>query len=379
MFESLINYIRTLYKSNEFIPLHVPCFAGNEKKYLNECIDTNFVSSVGNFVTEFEQRIVEYTGAKYAVATVNGTAALHTALNLLDVNSDHEVITQALTFVATGNAIAYTGAKPIFIDVEKETLGLSPQALESFLKEHTTQNSGKCINKKSQKWIKACMPMHTFGHPCKIDKIKEICDKYNIGLIEDSAESLGSFYQNIHTGNFGEMGVLSFNGNKTITTGGGGMIITNNEDIAKRAKHLTTTAKMPHKWEYYHDEIGFNYRLTNIAAALGCAQMEQLNDILEFKRNLANKYQKFCVEHSIPFFSEPSDSRSNYWLNAIVLKDKNERDGFLDFSNNNGVMTRPIWNLLNSLPSFQHNQSDELKNSKWLWERIVNIPSSVIL
>ena len=376
---SIINFIKSTYNNKKFIPLHEPKFLGNEKKYLNECIDSMFVSSVGKFVDELEEKIAKYTGAKYTVATINGTAALHISLLLADVDKNCEVITQPLTFVATCNAISYCKAKPIFIDVDRDTMGLSPSALRYFLENNTTIKNKQCINNKTSKVIKACLPMHSYGHPCRIDKIKEICDEYCIFLIEDAAESIGSLYKYKHTGTFGEIGTISFNGNKIITAGGGGCIITNNKVLAKKAKHLTTTAKVPHKWDFNHDRVGYNYRMPNLNAALLVAQLEKLNDFITNKRNLANKYEIFFKSVDYNFFKEPKDSRSNYWLNSIILKDKTHRDKFLEESNSNGVMTRPVWTLMNKLPMFKGAQCDDLKNSKWLEERIVNIPSSVTL
>jgi len=360
------------------IPLHEPKFIGKEKEYLNECIDSTFVSSVGKFVDEFEKKIAEYTGSKYAVVTVNGTAALQVALRFAGVNENDEVITQPLTFVATCNAIKYTGANPVFVDVDKDTLGLSPESLERFLNEYAIVENKKCINKKTNNEIKACLPMHTFGHPCKIDKIIEICDKYNIPVVEDAAESLGSFYKNKHTGTFGLFGTLSFNGNKIITTGGGGMILTNSEELAKKAKHITTTAKIPHTYEYIHDELGYNYRMPNLNAALGCAQLEQLPKFIENKRELAEKYKRYFEKlEDITFISEPKNSYSNYWLNAIILKDKNERDKFLKITNGQGVMTRPIWKLMYKLDMYKDCLRQDCKNAEWLEDRVVNLPSSV--
>lgn len=381
-FDNIIKFIRKEFKTpQDFIPLHEPRFIGNEKKYLIDCIDSTFVSSVGKYVDKFEQMSADFTGAKYAVAAVNGTNALHIALMLSGVEQNNEVITQALTFIATANAISYSGAKPVFVDVDKDTLGLSPEKLEQFLKEKTyvDDNSKKCINKETKRVISACLPMHTFGHPVKIDKIIEICKTYNIAVIEDAAESLGSYYKNKHTGTYAKFGVLSFNGNKTITSGGGGMILTDDEKLAKLAKHLTTQAKIPHKWEYAHDYIGYNYRLTNLQAALGVAQMENLSKFLESKRKLALAYKEFFLKTDIDFVSEPENSKSNYWLNAIILKSKKQRDDFLKFSNDAGVMTRPIWKLMNKLPMFYDCQAENLENSEWLEQRIVNIPSSVIL
>jgi len=374
---AIIDFIKSIYGNNNFIPLHQPKFIGNEKKYLNECIDSTFVSSVGKFVDEFEKKIAEYIGVKYAIATTNGTSALHVSLILAEVDSNSEVITQPFTFVATCNAINYCNAKPIFIDVEKDTMGLSPSALKSFLVNNTVVNNQKCINKKTGKVIKACVPMHTYGHPCRIDKIKEICDEHCIFLIEDAAESIGSFYKNQHLGTFGQLGIISFNGNKIITSGGGGCIITSNESFAKKAKHLTTTAKVFHKWEYNHDTVGYNYRMPNLNAALLVGQIEKLNDFILNKRNLASKYETFFKGTEYEFFKEPKNSKSNYWLNSIILKNKTQRDQFLEETNLNGIMTRPIWTLMNKLPMFRKAQYHDLKNSVWLDKRVVNIPSSI--
>jgi perosamine synthetase len=373
---AIIKFIKSIYKNSKFIPLHEPKFIGNEKKYLKECVDSTFVSSVGRFVDEFEKKIAKYIGTKYAVATTSGTSALHIALILADVNSDSEVITQPLTFVATCNAISYCKAKPIFVDVDRDTMSLSPSALEFFLKNNTKMKNKKCINKKTNKVIKACVPMHSYGHPCKIDKIKRICNKYNIFLIEDAAESLGSLYKKKHTGTFGQLGAFSFNGNKIITSGGGGCIVTDDKLLAEKAKHLTTTAKVTHKWEFNHDMVGFNYRMPNINAALLVAQLEKLNDFIADKRNLAKDYEKFFKNKNFDFFKEPKSSRSNYWLNSIILKNKNQRDQFLKDTNSSGVMTRPIWKLMNKLSMFKNSQCGSLENSEWLYKRVVNIPSS---
>ncbi|MDF1877945.1 LegC family aminotransferase, partial [Sulfurimonas sp. SAG-AH-194-L11] len=364
----------------EFLPLHEPRFIGNEKKYVNETIDSTFVSSVGKFVTQFEEMVAKFSGTKYAVATSNGTSALHIGLKLVGVDEKCEVITQPLTFIATANAISYCGAKPIFVDVDRDTLGLSPSKLKEFLEEFTrVDKDGNCINKTTNKIIKACVPMHTFGHPCKIDTIVEICDAYNIAVVEDAAESLGSYYKGTHTGSFGKVAVFSFNGNKIITTGGGGMLVTNDEELAKRAKHITTTAKVPHPYEYIHDEIGYNYRLTNLAAALGVAQMENLDFFIAKQRELASKYEAFFKNSDLEFITEPKDSESNYWLNAVILKDKKQRDEFLKYTNNNGVMTRSVWRLMNKLEMFKDAQTANLDNALWLEERVVNISSSVVL
>ena len=378
MFEDVINFIQDTYKTKEFIPLHEPRFSGNEKKYLNECIDSTFVSSVGKFVDEFEEKIANYTGAKYAIATSNGTSALHISLLLADVDQNSEVITQPLTFVATCNAISYCGAQPIFIDVDKDTMGLSPSALKYFLENNTTVKNQQCINNKTGKVIKACVPMHTFGHPCRIDEIKEICDKYHVFLIEDAAESVGSIYKGKHTGTFGQVGVMSFNGNKIITAGGGGCIITNDKALAKKAKHLTTTAKVQHKWDFNHDMVGYNYRMPNLNAALLVAQLENLDNFISSKRKLANVYETFFNSNNYVFVKEPMDSKSNYWLNSILLKNKQQRDEFLDETNSSGIMTRPIWILMNKLPMFEHAQCGDLINAEWLEERVVNIPSGVV-
>jgi perosamine synthetase len=376
MFNDFIDFVRKIYGTKEFIPLHEPKFIGNEKKYLNQCIDTTFVSSVGKFVDKFEKKIAKYTGAKYAIATTNGTSALHISLILAGVEQGDEVITQPLNFIASCNAISYCKAKPIFIDVDKDTMGLSPFALKSFLENNTIIKNKKCINKKTRKIIKACVPMHSYGHPCRIDEIKKILKKYYIFLIEDAAESLGSFYKKKHTGIFSKLGIISFNGNKIITSGGGGCIITNDRILAKKAKHLTTTAKVPHKWDFNHDIIGYNYRMPNLNAALLMAQLENLNYFLKNKRKLAKKYEVFFKKKEYSFFKEPKNSKSNYWLNSIILKNKKQRDQFLEETNSNRVMTRPIWILMNKLPMFKDAQCGYLNNSEWLFERVVNIPSS---
>ncbi len=376
--KSIVDFIKNIYKK-DFIALHEPVFVGNEKKYLNECIDSTFVSSVGKYVDKFEEMLAEYVGAKFAVAVSNGTSALFIALKTAGVKQGDEVITQPLTFVATANAISYCGAKPVFVDVDLDTLGLSPKALKKFLEKNCEIKENRCINKTTGKTIKACVPMHTFGHPCKIDEIKEICDNWHIELVEDAAESLGSFYKNKHTGTFGKVGIFSFNGNKIITAGGGGVIVTDDERLAKKAKHLTTTAKVPHPYEYYHDEIGYNFRMPNINAALLVAQMENLDKFLENKRNLAKKYEEFFKSIGVEFIKEPKNAKSNYWLNAIKLENKTQRDEFLECSNKNKVMTRPIWTLMNKLPMYKTCQTDSLENAEYLEERIVNIPSGVVL
>jgi len=380
MYRNIVEFIQEIYGTRDFISLHEPRFIGNEKKYINETIDSTFVSSVGEYVDKFEEMIASFTGAKYAIATSSGTSALHISLKLVDVDENCEVITQPLTFVATANAINYCGAKPIFIDVDKDTLGLSAVKLREFLEEFAFINHhGECVNKTTNKIIKACVPMHTFGHSCKIDEIVSICNKYNISVVEDSAESLGSYYKNKHTGTFGKVGIFSFNGNKIITTGAGGMIITDDKDLAQKAKHLTTTAKRPHLYDYIHDEIGYNYRLANLNAALGVAQMENLNFFIQKKRELSKKYIEFFKELDIEFIIEPKNSVSNYWLNAIILKDVEERNRFLRYTNDNGVVTRSIWRLMNKLEMFKDAQCGDLSNAEWLEDRVVNISSSVIL
>lgn len=376
-FQEAIDFIRSRFDTTEFIPLHAPYFGGNEKKYLNECIDSTFVSSVGPFVDQFEKEIAQYTGSQYAVACVNGTNALHMAMLVCGVKPNDEVLTQSLTFIATANAISYAGADPVFIDVDRDTMGMSAEGLSKFLDLNAEKKAdGFTYSKLTGKRIAACLPMHTFGFPVRIKEIAEICTNWSITLIEDAAESLGSYVDGQHTGTFGKMGVFSFNGNKTITSGGGGALITNDESLAKRAKHLTTQAKTPHTWEFSHDEIGYNYRMPNINAALACAQLEQLHDILASKRKLAQEYKTFFNQSDIHYVAEQEKTTANYWLNTLVLKDAVERDVFLNQSNDQGVMTRPIWDLMTSLPMFEKCQNDGLENSKWLADRVVNIPSS---
>jgi aminotransferase in exopolysaccharide biosynthesis len=374
-YKKSVQFIKKLYSSNRVF-LHEPKFIGNEKKYLLDCVDSTFVSSVGKYVDEVEKEFASYVGSKYAIALVNGTNALHLALKVAGVEKNSEVITQALSFVATSNAISYCGAKPIFLDVDKNTLGLSPKALKKFLQTNCKIKDGICINKTTNKPIKAIVPMHTFGHPCKIDKIVKIASQYNIAVVEDSAESLGSFYKNKHTGTFGKLGIFSFNGNKIITSGGGGMVVTDDENLAKKLKHLSTTAKIPHRFEYNHDKIGYNYRMPNINAALLLAQLENLDKFLKSKRKIAKKYKKYFKNS---FIVESKNSRSNYWLNGIILKNKKQRDKFLNYTNKQGVMSRPIWKLLSELKIYKNCQKDNLKNSKYLEKRVVNIPSGSIV
>ena len=380
MYNDITTFIHSLFGTDEFVPLHAPLFIGNEKKYLAECIDTTFVSSVGKFVDRFEELVACYTGSKRAVVCVSGTNALHMGMLLVGVERDDEVLTQALTFIATCNAISYIGAHPVFLDVDRDTLGLSPLAVKRWLSGHAEARNGQCYNKKTGRRIKACVPMHTFGHPMKIDELSAVCNEYHIELVEDAAESIGSFYKGRHTGTFGRVGAISFNGNKTITTGGGGMLLFQDEELGRLAKHLTTQAKVPHRWAFVHDHIGYNYRMPNINAALGCAQMENLDRYVSNKRETAERYREFFSHiPDVEFVVEPANSRSNYWLNAVLLKDRRAQQSFLEYTNDHGVMTRPVWELMNRLEMFRGCETDGLENTVWLEERIVNIPSSVRL
>lgn len=377
MYENVIAFIRSVFQNeNEFIPLHAPHFGGNEKKYLLDTIDSTFVSSVGAYVNKFEEMMAAITGAKYAIATTNGTTALQLALIVAGVKPGDEVITQPVTFVATANAIAHCSAIPVFVDVDKDTMGMSPQALKAFLQAHAELKNGATYNKTTGKRIAACVPMHTFGFPCRIDEIAEICNEYNITLVEDAAESLGSSYKGKHTGTFGLLGTFSFNGNKTVTCGGGGAIVTNDEKLATHAKHLSTTAKVPHAWEFVHDEVGYNYRMPNLNAAVACAQLEQLEEILDNKRALTAIYNDYFKEAQIQFVTEIPGATANNWLNTIILNSQEDRDAFLKETNGSKVMTRPIWCLMNKLPMYSNCQHGPLGNSEWLEQRAVNIPSS---
>lgn len=379
-FAKIVDFIHELYGTNDFVPLSVPKFMGNEKKYLEECIDTTFVSSVGKFVDCFEEEMARYTGAKKAVVCVSGTNALHMAMMLAGVVRDDEVLTQALTFIATCNALSYIGAHPVFIDVDKTTMGLSPDAMKEWLIKNSEIKDGSCYNRYTGRRVKACVPMHTFGHPVRIEELVEICAEYHIELVEDAAESIGSKYKGQHTGTFGKVGAISFNGNKTITTGGGGMMLFQDEELGKLAKHITTQAKVPHRWEFVHDHIGYNYRMPNINAALGCAQLEHLDEFVASKREVAQEYAAFFKNvDGIDFFEEPEGCFSNYWLNMVILKDKIAQLEFLEYTNDHGVMTRPVWELMNRLEMFKDCENDGLKNTIWLAERVVNIPSSVRL
>ena len=375
-YQSVVDLVRAIH-GDGFIPLHRPVFEGNEKQYLIDCIDSNFVSSVGAKVTEFEQQVAAFTGSKYAIATVNGTAALHVALQLAGVGHGDEVISQALTFIATCNALSYAGAHPVFVDVDRDTLGMSPEALRRFLSTHAERGNGGCWNKGTGRRIAACVPMHTFGIPVRIAEIAAICAEWGIALVEDAAESLGSHVDGRHTGTFGLLATLSFNGNKVITTGGGGMIVTDDEAIARRAKHLTTTAKVPHPYEFVHDEVGYNYRLPNLNAALGCAQMERLPEMLAIKAEVAQRYRDFFADTDVRFVEPLPGDTANFWLNAIELGSEAERDEFLAYTNARDVMTRPVWRLMSRLQMFKDCQHDGLENSQWLEARVVNLPSSV--
>ncbi len=396
-YSKTIDFIKSVYGNKDFVPLSVPLFVGNEKKYLNECIDTTFVSSVGKFVDRFEDDMAKYTGSKRAVVCVSGTNALHMGLMLVGVKRDDEVLTQALTFIATCNALSYIGAHPVFIDVDRSTMGLSPDAMGKWLERNAEVRQNKriselhksldfayreddlaCYNKKTGRRIKACVPMHSFGHPVRIEAVADLCREWHIELVEDAAESIGSTYKGRHTGTFGKIGAVSFNGNKTITTGGGGMLLFQDEELGDYAKHITTQAKIPHRWEFRHDHIGYNYRMPNINAALGCAQLENLDKYVASKRKVASEYEAFFRNiPDVDFFVDSADTRSNYWLNAVVLKDKEAQLDFLDQTNDNGVMTRPIWELMNRLPMFGNCENDGLENTIWFADRVVNIPSSV--
>jgi aminotransferase in exopolysaccharide biosynthesis len=380
MYSNLIKFIRDWYQTNQFIPLHEPRFKEIDREYVLDAIDSTFVSSVGEYVNRFEHDLAAYMGVKRAVVTVNGTAALQVALRLAGVKGGDEVLIQPLTFVATANAIAYNNASPVFIDVDRDTLGLCPNALEEFLDQNAEKKGESTFNKTTGKRIAAMVPMHTFGHPCKMGRLIALADQWNIAVVEDAAESLGSTILTRHCGTFGKAGILSFNGNKTITCGGGGAIITNDAALADRAKHLTTTAKVNHPWKYVHDEVGYNYRMPNLNAALACAQLEQLNGILADKRMLANAYNAFFSEIDwCDFFKEPDGCTSNYWLNAVITLDNQQRDDLLKTTNDSGIMTRPIWQLISDLEMYKQCQKGDLKNARWLHDRIVNLPSSVRL
>ena len=379
MIKNLIRFVQDTYQTKEFIPLHVPTFGGNEKAYVLDTIDSTFVSSVGQYVDQFEQKIEDFTGATKAIATVNGTAALHTALYMAGVRHNDLVITQALTFVATCNALYHMGAQPIFVDVSKVSLGLCPKATEAYLEQNATLNSdGICVHKQTGQIIRAVIPMHTFGHPVELDELLAVCQRWSLVLVEDAAESLGSYYKGQHTGTLGQFAAISFNGNKVITTGGGGMVLCDDIEVGKHTRHVTTTAKVPHPYEFYHDEAGFNYRLPNLNAALGCAQMEGLVEVLANKRALAKQYQQFFAGSDYQFVVEPEYAKSNYWLNAIICPDVGSRNDLLKQTNDNSVMTRPIWQLMHRLPMFKNCLHGELPVSEWLEAHLVNVPSSPV-
>ncbi|EIO3978727.1 TPA: LegC family aminotransferase [Vibrio vulnificus] len=374
----LVEFVRDQYQTQEFIPLHAPTFAGNEKAYVMETIESTFVSSVGKFVDEFERKMEAFTGTPKAVATVNGTAALHAALYMAGVERGDLVITQALTFVATCNALYHMGAEPIFVDVSPVSLGLCPKAMSAFLEDNAQVTEAGCIHKQTGKRIKAVVPMHTFGHPVELDELVAVCLKWNISLVEDAAESLGSFYKGKHTGTIGDFGAVSFNGNKIITTGGGGMVLCGSEEAGRRTKHVTTTAKVPHPYEFFHDEPGFNYRMPNLNAALGCAQMEVLEHYLAQKRQLAHQYQAFFASSDVTFVVEPEYAQSNYWLNAIICADTQQRNELLEQTNAVGVMTRPIWQLMHRLPMFEQALRGDLTHSEFIEAHLINLPSTPV-
>jgi perosamine synthetase len=379
-FQEIVDFIRGYYNKPEgLIGLHEPIFVGNERNYVMDSIDSTFVSSVGQYVNRLESMMQDYTGASMAVATVNGTAALHIALMVAGVGKDDLVITQPLTFIASCNAISYLGASPIFIDNDRKTLGLSAAKLKSFLDENARVSEGGCFHKTIGRKISACVPMHTFGHPVDLDGVLEVCAEFKIPVVEDAAESIGSRYKGKHTGTLGLLGAFSFNGNKTITSGGGGVVVTNNVELGKRAKHLTTQAKVPHAWEFIHDSVGYNYRMPNINAALACAQLEMVDKFVSSKRELAKKYKVFFSNLSIEFVDEPIDTFSNFWLNSVLFKDRQERDSFLEFSNSKNVSTRPVWTLMNKLPMFKDCITTDLSSAIDLESRLVSLPSSAKL
>lgn len=364
------------------VALHEPNFEGKEWEYVKECIDTGWVSSVGKYVDRFEKMLSEYTGIKRVVAVVNGMAALHIALLIADVSEGDEVLVPTLTFVMTANVITFLGAIPHFIDSDEKTLGLDPIKLEEYLKDISVFRQEECFNRLTGRRIRAVVPVHTFGHPVDLDSLQEICSRFRIVMLEDAAESMGTLYKEKHTGNWGMVSAISFNGNKIITTGGGGAILTNDDDLGEKAKHITTTAKVPHKWKYFHDSIGYNYRMPNINAALGCAQLERIQVFLGKKRDLANRYEKaFMGVEGVSFFKEPGFAKSNYWLNVLLLdqKYKDQRDVLLELSNNTGIMLRPVWELMHKLPMYKNCPRMDLSTSEDLAARIINIPSSVFI
>jgi perosamine synthetase len=380
---SIIQALRkVLSEEKDFIALHEPVFNGNEWRYLKDCLDSGWVSTAGDYVDVFESRLAEFTGSKYAIAVINGTAALQLCLTLVGVCADDEVLMPSLTFVATANAATYCGAIPHFIDSEERTLGICPETLEVYLSKTVEIKDNECFNKKTGRRIKAVVPMHTFGHPVDLDPLSQICERFSITMVEDAAESMGSYYKGVHTGNQGKASAFSFNGNKVITTGGGGAILTNDESIAKKARHLSTTARVSHKWEYDHDCVGYNYRLPNINASLGCAQLEQLPEFLNEKRLLADRYRDVFEDvEGVSVFTEPDFARSNYWLNVLLLDEANHelRDEILELTNKQGIMTRPVWKLMHKLRMYKDCPRMELHVSENLEKRLINIPSSVVL
>lgn len=376
-FGAVVDLVRDIYGEGD-VPLHRPVFAGDEREALVRCIDSNFVSSVGPEVTAFETGIARFTGARFAVATVNGTAALHMALLVAGVARGDEVLTQSLTFVATCNAIHYCGARPVFLDVDPQTLGMDPAALRRFLETEVERRGGQASNRRTGARIAACLPMHTFGQPCRIAELAELCEAHGIVLVEDAAESLGSYVGARHTGTFGRLGTLSFNGNKVITTGGGGMVLTDDPALAERARHLSTTAKRPHPYEFFHDEVGYNYRMPNLNATLGCSQLRMLDWMLEEKRRVAERYAAFFASTpDIEYLGPVPGTRPNHWLNAIALRDAEARDAFLQYTNARGVMTRPVWRLMPQLPMYADCQNDGSAHALAVQDRLVNLPSSV--
>jgi perosamine synthetase len=376
-FKETIQFIHEKFNSKDFIPLHAPVFKGNERMYVMDTIDSTFVSSVGAYVDLSEKMMAEISQTRKAVAVVNGTSGLQIAMQLAGVQRGDEVLTQSLTFVATANAIHYTGAEPVFLDVDYDTMGLSPKAVSEFLEEFSEKRENGTYNKKTGRKIAACVPMHTFGFPVHLDELMTVCAEWNIQIVEDAAESLGSYYKGKHTGSYGQLGLFSFNGNKIVTCGGGGMIVTQNEDLGKLGKHLTTTAKVTHPYEFVHDQVGYNFRMPNLNAALVCAQLEQLDGFLNNKRALAHEYATFFARQNIKFRTELEDTQANYWLMCVELENVEERNAFLKATNEAKIMTRPIWQLLYRLPMYQHCYRDEQKNAEFLEERIVNLPSSV--
>ena len=379
MFEELIEFIQDTYQSTGTIPLHAPVFRGNESKYVNETLESTFVSSVGGFVDRLERDLEKFTGSTRAVATINGSAALHAALYMAGVKNGDLVITQALTFVATCNALFHMGVKPVFIDVSRQSLGLSAAATTAWLEDNAELDSnGVCRHRHGGERISALVPMHTFGHPVELDELIKICEKWNLTLVEDAAEALGSLYKGKHVGTLGKFGVLSFNGNKIITTGSGGMVLCRSAEDGQQVKHVTTTSRVIHEWEFSHDEPGFNYRLSNLNAALGCAQMEEIDSFIKEKQELALRYANFFKKSDLLFVDQPEYAQSNFWLNAVICPDTDTRDHLLRQTNESQVMTRPVWKLMHRLPMFTESLRDDLSVSEWLESHLVNLPSSPV-